>query len=368
VKRISTAIPASYVRGGTSRAVIFRREDLPTDQATWKPIFQSVLGSPDPESKQLDGLGGGITSLSKIAVVGRSSHPGADVDYYFIQVEPSTGELLIDANCGNISSAIGPFAVDEGWIQPEADGARVRIFNENSGKMIVSSFNPDAAESEYIETPGVAGKAMPITLTFEDPSSSMGRGFLPTGNRADILEIPGDKNLRVTLLDVAVPCAIVAATSVGIDGDDDYSSLASNADFLAMMRELRVAASLRMGFCRDEQQARDVLVNVPDVIVVSPPPEGQSGITARFVSCDRAHRAAPVTSSMAVATACMLPGAVAAEFLKSDDAPVVKIHHPSGAMEVSVVLDSEGHPLSTGIQRTSRRIMQGQVLVPFALS
>ena len=367
MKRTTTAIPATYVRGGTSRAVIFHRGDLPTDRTKWRAIFQSVLGSPDPDSKQLDGLGGGITSLSKVAVVARSTRTGVDVDYLFVQVEPATGELLVDANCGNISSAIGPFAVDEGWCQAGADGARVRIFNENSGKMIVSSFDPGTEESEYIEISGVPGKAMPITLAFEDPSSSMGRGFLPTGNVVDTLDFAGQKGIRVTLLDVSVPCAIVAATDAGIEGDAVYTALASNERFLAMMRELRVAASLRMGFCQQERDARDVLVNVPDVIVVSQPPEGQVGITARFVSCDRAHRAAPVTSSMALAAACVLPGTVAASFAKSDGSRMVKVHHPSGAVEVSVTPGSDGRPASTEIQRTARRIMQGQVLIPFSL-
>lgn len=367
MKRRTTAISASYVRGGTSRAVIFRREDLPADQTKWKAIFQSALGSPDPYGNQLDGLGGGITSLSKIAIVGRSNRPGVDVDYYFVQVEPSTGDLLVDANCGNISSAIGPFAVDEGWVTAGTEGARVRVFNENSGKLIVSTFNPDAPASEYIEISGVAGKAMPITLSFEDPANSMGRGFLPTGNRVDTITLAGKAPLRVTLLDVTLPCAIIAATDAGIDGDATYSALTSNAGFVAFMRELRVAASLRMGICDDEQTARNILVNVPDVVVVSPPPQGETGITARFVSCDRPHRAAPVTSSMALAAACLLPGTTAAGLTKSDDASIVKIHHPSGTLNVTVQLDTDGRPLSTAIQRTSRRIMQGQVLVPASL-
>ncbi|MGC7402612.1 PrpF domain-containing protein [Pandoraea pneumonica] len=361
-----TPISASYVRGGTSRAVIFRWDDLPSDQTKWKSIFQSVLGSPDLGSKQLDGLGGGITSLSKVAVVRRSSRPGVDVDYYFVQVEPSTGEMLVDANCGNISSAIGPFAVDEGWVHPETGGARVRIFNENSGKIIESRFNPAADESEFIEIDGVAGKAMPITLSFEDPSSSMGRGFLPTGNIVDTLDVAG-KKLEVTLLDVAVPCAIVAASSVGINGDDSYTALVANRDYVDLMRELRVAASLRMGFCSDAREARDVLVNVPDIVVVSPAPLGRAGITARFVSCDLPHRAAPVTSSMALATACLSPGTVAAEFTGINDTSVVTIHHQSGELSIGVRLHPDGRPLSTEIQRTARRIMQGQVLVPFSM-
>lgn len=163
-------IPAVYVRGGTSRAVIFKKADLPADRDDWKHIFTTVLGSPDPESSQLDGLGGGITSLSKIAILSPSARNGVDVDYLFVQVEPKSGDLLFDANCGNISSAVGPFAVDEGWVEPDSSGlARVRIYNENSRKTIESTFSIAPRTEDLIEISGVAGRSVPILLRFEQP-------------------------------------------------------------------------------------------------------------------------------------------------------------------------------------------------------
>ncbi|MEQ5842956.1 hypothetical protein N0A02_26225 [Paraburkholderia acidicola] len=361
------ALPATYVRGGTSRAIVFRRDDLPADHREWKRIFQSVLGSPDPDSKQLDGLGGGITSLSKVAILSRSARDGVDVDYLFVQIEPATGEMLMDANCGNISSAVGPFAVDEGWVVPGATGATVRIFNENTGKVIVSSFDPEAPDSSYIEIAGVAGRAAPISLRFEDPEGSMGRGGFPSGARCDTLQVASDRTLKVTLIDVTLPCVILDARDIGLTGNETYAALCSNADFLSLMTEIRVSAAIRMGLCSSEGDARQVLQNMPDVVIVSPPPEGKTGIIARFVSCDRAHRAAPVTSSMALAAACRLRGTIACDLEIASNPLEVTIHHFSGTMDVRVELGAKDRVVATSVLRTARRIMHGEVLLPFAL-
>jgi 2-methylaconitate cis-trans-isomerase PrpF len=362
-----TSLRAAYVRGGTSRAVIFRREDLPADRRQWCRIFQCVLGSPDPQSKQLDGLGGGITSLSKVAILSRSAREGVDVDYLFVQIEPTTGGMLLDANCGNISSAVGPFAVDEGWVAPGATGATVRIFNENTQKIIVSRFDPAAPPAAQIEIAGVAGRSAPISLRFEDPEGSMGRGGFPGGARCEFLQAGRHGTFKVTLIDVTLPSVIVDARDVGLSGDESYAALAANTDFLLLMTEIRVAAAIRMGLCANEHDAQNVLLNVPDVIAVSAPPKGQAGIAARFVSCDRAHRAAPVTSSMALAAACRLSGTVASELAVPSHTATVTIHHPSGTMDVDVELDAQDRVVATSILRTARRIMQGEVLLPFAL-
>jgi len=173
----TNSIPATYVRGGTSRAIIFRRAVLPDDDTLWKPLFQSVIGSPDPDANQLDGMGGGITSLSKIAVVSPSSRPDADVDYFFFQVDPLTGDLLTDANCGNISSAIGPFACEQGWIDICSGVRTVNIYNVNTDKIIVSEFDLEAEEHELVAISGVPGKHFPVRLSFLDPAGSMSRGL-----------------------------------------------------------------------------------------------------------------------------------------------------------------------------------------------
>ncbi|MFJ9993078.1 PrpF domain-containing protein [Pseudomonas putida] len=359
------ALPAVYVRGGTSRAVIFKKSDLPDDRTEWPPIFRSVLGSPDPQSSQLDGLGGGTTSLSKVAVLSPSEREGIHVDYLFVQVEPQTGDLLFDANCGNVSSAIGPFAVDEGWVKPDDTGcARVRIYNENSRKLIESTFNICPKPQDLIEISGVAGRAAPILLRFEEPEGSMGPAALPTGARIDRLELANGRVIEATLFDANVPCAIVSATDVGITGYESTAQLQSNAAYMELVSEIRVASALKMALCSTEYEAREIVKNVPDVVVVSAPTVATAAITARFVSCDRPHRAAPVTSSMALAAASKIPGTIAARFTPEQTSEMVRIEHPTGFVDVIVELAEDGHVAATSTYRTARRIMQGQVLVP----
>lgn len=359
------ALPAVYVRGGTSRAVIFKKSDLPEDRSAWNHIFQVVLGSPDPESSQLDGLGGGTTSLSKVAVLSPSDREGVDVDYLFVQVEPKTGDLLFDANCGNVSSAIGPFAVDEGWVEPDSVGhARVRIYNENSRKIIESSFSVSPKPHDLIEISGVAGRAAPILLRFEKPEGSMGPTAFPTEAKVDQLKLATGRVIEVTLFDANVPCAIVSAAVVGITGNESTAQLQTNAAYLDLVAEIRVAAALKMKLCTTEYEAREIVKNVPDVVVVSPPSDAAAAITARFVSCDRPHRAAPVTSSMALAAACKIPGTIPSQFVPEQTGGMVKIEHPTGSVDVIVDLSEDGHVSATSTYRTARRIMQGHVLVP----
>lgn len=359
------ALPAVYARGGTSRAVIFKKADLPQETEHWAPIFQAVLGSPDPESSQLDGLGGGITSLSKIAVLAPSSRPGVDVDYLFVQVDPQSGALLYDANCGNISSVVGPFAVDEGWVSAAADGAaRVRIYNENSRKLIEATFNLDTPEHEYIEISGVSGRAAPILLRFEQPEGSMAASAFPTGNHAESLLLADGDSVNATLIDINVPCVIVSAAELGMTGDEATAALLANTPFLQKVVEIRVAAALKMNLCATEHEAREVVKNVPDVIVVAKPGDSRSTITARYISCDRPHRSAPVTSSMALAAATKIPGTIAAQLSADQAEDKVTIRHPAGWVEVLVDIDANGTVQATSIHRTARRIMQGEVLVP----
>ena len=174
-------IPAAYYRGGTSRAIIFRQQDLPTDRKEWEPIFCGAIGSPDPSGRQLDGLGGGISSLSKICVVGPSSHPDADVDYTFAAIGVKNWDVDYSSNCGNMTSAIGPFAIDTGILKPNEDGeATVRIHNTNTGKIIHSTFSVADGEAQArgdFAIDGVAGTAARVELSFINPASVITLSF-----------------------------------------------------------------------------------------------------------------------------------------------------------------------------------------------
>src|SRR5580704_14265995 len=212
---------AVFMRGGTSKAVMFRREDLPREQALWAPIFLGVVGSPDPNGRQLDGMGGGISSLSKICVIGPPTRPDADVDYTFAQV--SVAEALVDyrGNCGNMSAAVGPFAIDEGMVSAAGAEAVVRIHNTNTRKIIVSRFALDdgaaAVDGDFV-LPGVAGTGAAVRLDFIDPGGAGTGSLLPTGNNADQLDVPGVGIIEASMVDAANPCVFVAAQALGLSG------------------------------------------------------------------------------------------------------------------------------------------------------
>src|SRR3954452_11334247 len=214
---------AVFMRGGTSKAVMFRREDLPANPRDWEPIFLEVMGSPDPNGRQLNGMGGGISSLSKICVLAPSARPDADVDYTFAQVQIKQAAVGYQGNCGNMSSAVGPFAVDEGIVRPNGDTAVVRIFNTNTGKVIRSSFplqDGRAAVDGDQAIPGVAGTGAPIRLDFLSPGGAITGRLLPTGNVVDRLHVAGLGEIEVSIIDAAAACVFVRAGDVGLTGTE----------------------------------------------------------------------------------------------------------------------------------------------------
>ena len=199
-------LPAVFMRGGTSNAVVFHAGDLPRDRAQWDEIFLAAIGSPDPYGRQLDGMGGGVSSVSKVCVVGPSTRPDADIDYTFAQVQVKKAEVDYSANCGNMSSAMGPFAVDEGLIKVSGREAIVRIHNTNTKKIIQARFNMDEGLSEVdgdLAIPGVSGTGSPVRLEFLQPGGATTGKLLPTGNVTDVLDVPGVGKLTVSMVDAA---------------------------------------------------------------------------------------------------------------------------------------------------------------------
>jgi len=233
-------LPAVFMRGGTSKAVIFHARDLPAREE-WDPIFLSVIGSPDPNMRQLDGMGGGISSLSKVCVIGPPTHPDADVDYTFAQVLIDKARVDYNGNCGNMSSAIGPFAVDEGLIpKPRGGEAVVRIHNTNTRKMIVSRFAVDGAEAAVagdMAIDGVAGTGAPIRLEFIEPGGAKTGKLLPTGNAVDQLEVAGGVPATASLIDAANPCVFVPAFAVGATATEQPAEIDSHQELKAKLEE-----------------------------------------------------------------------------------------------------------------------------------
>jgi 2-methylaconitate cis-trans-isomerase PrpF len=370
-------IPAVFMRGGTSRAVIFRREHLPDDRALWERIFLGVIGSPDANGRQLDGMGGGVSSLSKVCVIGPPTRSDADVDYTFAQV--SVREALVDysGNCGNMSSAVGPFAVDEGIVKAPGSEAVIRIHNTNTKKIIVSRFAMDdglaAVEGDFI-LPGVAGSGAPIRLDFLDPGGAGTGALLPAGNVLDRIAVAGLGEIEASMIDAANPCVFVTAESLGMTGIEMPDELEANGEFLARMEEIRVAASLRMGIAQTPAGAARK-PSIPKAAMVAAPRAARTlsgetiaadaaDVIVRMISIGQPHRAVPLTGAMCLAVAARLEGSVVNRVARSSRADSVRIAQPSGVTVVGAAVRRAGDSWIADhatVYRTARRLMDGKV-------
>jgi len=367
-------IRAVYMRGGTSKALVFRAQDLPADRAQWDAIFLSAMGVPDPYGRQLDGMGGGLSSLNKVCVVGPSSHPDADVDYTFVQLGVDQAMVDYGGNCGNMSSAIGPFAVEEGLVPPPSDGeATVRIHNTNTGKIIVSRFPVEggtlAAQGDFA-LDGVAGTAAPVRLEFLEPGGAKTGKLLPTGAAADMLDVPELGTVEASCIDAANPCVFVAAASVGKTGAELPQDLEKDRDFLAAMEAIREAGSVRMGLTPD-LAAAGKLASIPKVAMISPPQDeptlsgrvvaaGEMDIGIRMISLGQPHRAVPITGSICLSVAARIPGSIPQRLCRAGEGPI-RVGHASGTTVVDAdVVD--GHAKLGAVYRSTRRLFEGSVL------
>jgi 2-methylaconitate isomerase len=369
---------AVFMRGGTSKAVMFRRDDLPADPKDWDPIFLEVMGSPDPNGRQLDGMGGGISSLSKICVIGPPSRPDADVDYTFAQIGVRDTFVDYGANCGNMSSAVGPFALDEGLVAaPAGSEAAIRIHNTNTSKIIVARFPVDhgaLAAAGDIEIDGVAGTAAPIRLEFLEPGGARTGKLLPTGRAIDEFDIEGLGVVKASCVDAANPCVFVAASAVGQSGDELPDALDRDAQFLQRMEAIRCAASVKMGIAPDLDQARR-MTGIPKVAMVSGPRAGRTlsgrelaasdaDIWVRMISVGQPHRAVPITGAVCLAVATRIAGSIPAD-LSRPNGPI-RIAHPSGVTLVDAAVSLSGSGVAKAdygaVYRSARRLFEGNVV------
>lgn len=375
-------IPAIFMRGGTSKAVMFHARDLPSDRNSWAPIFLSLMGSPDPSMRQLDGMGGGVSSLSKVCVIGPPSRPDADVDYTFAQVRIDRAIVDYGGNCGNMSSAVGPFAVEEGLVsQPAGGRAVVRIHNTNTRKIIVSRFLMDgeeAAVSGDMVVDGVAGSGAPIRLEFLEPGGARTGRLLPSGKAADILEVEGMGKVPASLVDAANPAVYVLAAVLGATATETPAEIESNLKLMQKLEAIRRAASVRMGIAPDIATAANI--SGPGIAFVAPPvamttlsgrklAAEDMDIAVRVISNGQPHRATPLTGALCLATATRLVGSIPHELARraqAADAPI-RIGHPSGLIVVDAKVErdaasGEQHVAYAAVYRTARRLFEGRVL------
>jgi hypothetical protein len=374
-------IPAVFMRGGTSKAIVFRREHLPPERAAWDEIFLAAIGSPDPSGRQLDGMGGGVSSLSKVCVVGPPSRPDADIDYTFAQVLVKDRRVDYSGNCGNMSSAMGPFAVDEGLVRASGDEAVVRIHNTNTGKIIRARFALDeglAAVDGDLAIPGVSGTGAPVRLEFLNPGGATTRRLLPTGNVVDLLDVPGVGRVSASMVDAANACVFVRAQDVGLTGIEMPEALDADRDAMARLGAIRIAASVAMGISSDPEQAA-AKTTVPFVGFVSGPRDATAlsgetiraadvDLTARMLSNGQTHRALPLTASLCMAVAARIEGSLVQQAARpaADANAPLRIGMPSGVLVVAASVKSSGGEWVAeqgAFYRTARRLFDGAVYV-----
>jgi len=372
-------IPAVFMRGGTSKGVIFHARDL-GDRSTWDSTFLRVMGSPDRFGRQLDGMGGGISSLSKVCVVAPPSRDGADVDYTFAQVMVNEPCVDYGANCGNMSSAIGPFAVDEGLVHAADGEAVVRIHNTNTRKIIRAALPVTGGRAHAqgdLEIPGVTGTGAPVRLEFLDPGGATTGRLLPAGHATQSLDVPGIGRIAASMVDAANTCCFVDAATLGLEGTELPQALERDADTLRHLDSIRTHASVAMGIAPDLDAAR-ARRTVPFIGVVSPPRDfvtlsgdrvdaDQMDVAVRMLSSGQPHRALPLTASLCVAVASAMEDTLVARACRAGRSAVLRIGMPSGVLNVSADVAREGGrwvARSGSFYRTARRLFDGHVHIP----
>ena len=356
---METVIPCVLMRGGTSRGPFFLGDWLPADPAERDRLLLAAMGS--PHALQVDGLGGGNTLTSKVAIVSRPSRPDCDIDYLFAQVSVDRATVDTRPNCGNMLSGAAPFAIDEGLVAARNGVTPVRVHNVNTGAVIEAVVQTPDGRLTYegdARIDGVAGSAAPVRLNFLDAWGAVTGKLFPTGLRQEIVD-----GVAVTLIDAAMPMVLMRASDFGLQGDETPAQLDGDTALLERMERIRRKAGMRMGLGDVSHSV------VPKPVLLAP--AGLAGVLAlrsRYFTPGACHRAHAATGAVGVASAFLMPGTVAhdcsgpavrAGFRK------VRIEHPSGAMDIDVELDpAQGVVRAAGLVRTARKIMKGLLYVP----
>jgi 4-oxalomesaconate tautomerase len=356
-----TAIPCTLMRGGTSKGPFFLASDLPSDIPTRDRVLLAALGSPD--SKQIDGVGGGNPLTSKVAIVSRSSQAGIDVDYLFAQVVVDRPLVDVTPTCGNMLAGVGPFAIERGLIAPADPVTAVTIRMVNTGTVAVAHVPTPGSEATYAgETSiaGVPGTAAAIRIDFRDTAGSVCGALLPTGNTLDQLD-----GIEATLIDNGMPMAVLRASDLGKSGYEAPAELNSDEKLKTRLEAIRILAGERMGL--GDVRARVV----PKMILIAPPQFGGHVMTRTFIP-HKCHSAIGVLMAVTVGTACILPRSVMHDIVRREEGPVqrLSIEHPSGEFSVEFQVEQAGDLLKvirSSLIRTARALFRGELLVPASI-
>lgn len=352
------ALPCFLMRGGTSKGPFFLASDLPADVAMRDRVLLAAMGSPD--IRQIDGLGGADTLTSKVAIISKSTRPGVDVDYLFAQVD--IGRPIVDTgpSCGNMLSAVGPFAIETGLVPAQDGTTSVAIWDVNTSSRIEAVIQTPDGRVNYAgdaHIDGVPGTAAPVVLNFMDAVGVKTGHMLPTGHAIETIN-----DVEVSLLDVAMPMVLMRATDLGLTGIEGRAEIDGNTELLARIEAIRLEAGRRMGF-------GDVSDSVIPKVGLLSPPRDTGTITSRYLTPHKLHAAHAVTGAVCVATACVLEGSVAYALARRPQGNpwTIWIEHPSGQVDVRLETAGDGLSLQViraGILRTARLIMRGTLFVP----
>jgi hypothetical protein len=386
-------VPATYMRGGTSKGVFFRLEDLP--EAAQKPgaardaLLMRVIGSPDPYEKQIDGMGGATSSTSKTVILSKSSRLDHDIDYLFGQVSIDKAFVDWSGNCGNLSAAVGPFGIANGLVDasriPQNGVAVVRIWQANIGKTIIAHVpitNGLVQETGDFELDGVTFPAAEVALEFMDPAAEeqgAAGALFPTGNLIDDLEVPGVGTLKATMINAGIPTIFLNAEAIGYKGVELQGDINSDAPALAMFETIRAHGAVRMGLIKhiDEAAKRQ---HTPKVAFVAKPLDYTSSsakaikaqdinLLVRAMSMGKLHHAMMGTAAVAIGTAAAIPGTLVNLAAGGGKLEAVRFGHPSGTLRVGAAADQVNGQWSVKkvmMSRSARVLMEGQVRVPSA--
>jgi hypothetical protein len=384
-------IPATYMRGGTSKGVFFRLDDLPERAQTPGPardnLLLRVIGSPDPYGKQTDGMGGATSSTSKTVILCKSTQPDHDVDYLFGQV--STDKPFVDwsGNCGNLTAAVGAFAINSGYVEKDRlpeNGAgsgivTVRIWQANIRKTIIAKVpvtNGEVQETGDFELDGVTFPAAEVQVEFIDPADGEGAMF-PTGNLMDDLDVPGVGTLKATMINAGIPTVFINADAVGYNGTELQDAINGNPEALAMFETIRAYGAVKMGLIQNIEQAT-ARQHTPKVAFVAPPANhsassGKAIITddidllVRALSMGKLHHAMMGTAAVAIATAAAIPGTLVNLAAGGGDRTSVTFGHPSGTLQVGAEakeINGQWTATKAIMSRSARVLMEGWVRIP----
>lgn len=365
-------IECTIFRGGTSKGIFILEENLPKDKTLWEEILLKLMGS--PSVRQIDGLGGATSTTSKVAIISREEKEDWDINYTFAQVAIRDAVVTYKGNCGNISSAVGPYAIEKGLVEVRDGETKVRVYNTNTKKIIdeyVKTPNKKVKYEGEFKIPGVEGTGAKIKLAFKNPSGSMTGKLLPTGNKIDILDIPDYKKIEVSIVDSANPLVFVRGRDINLTGKELPDEIDKNKELVELLEKIRGVAAQKLGFIDNYKDSRLKSPSVPKMTIVEESKDYRDvngdlvnkediDIIGRMMSMQLAHKTYALTGALCTVSAALIEGTIVNELARKDFNPLnFRIGNPAGVMVVGAKKEKNSNISVVYGYRTARILMDG---------